>query len=57
MKDKIKETLIPATVSEEFIKRKAKHLKKATGITHVEALNTVVKDYGFDDWNHFKKAL
>jgi hypothetical protein len=40
----------------KLIKRRANALKKTSGITHIEALNTVVKDYGYENWNQYQKA-
>lgn len=36
--------------SAESIKRKAKKLRKANGITHTEALNLVAKENGYENW-------
>lgn len=37
----------------EQLKRDAKRLKKAEGISHTEALNRVVQQYGFKTWDQF----
>lgn len=37
-------------LSIERLKRDAKRLKKAKGITHTEALNLVVQEFGFKTW-------
>lgn len=36
-----------------LIKLRAKKLKREKGITHTQALNEVIKVYGFRDWQHF----
>ena len=41
--------------SAEFLKRKAKSLKKELGLSHTEALNLISKNHGFLDWNDFFK--
>lgn len=35
------------------IKEQAKELKKITGKTHCQCLNEIVKQMGFNSWNHF----
>lgn len=37
----------------DFLRRKAKALKKQTGISHKQALDEVVKDFGFQRWEDF----
>lgn len=41
--------------SASFFKRKAKNLKKQLDISHTEALNFLVKQQGFVDWDSFVK--
>jgi hypothetical protein len=42
--------------TEEFIKRRAKAIKKADGITHHEALDKAAAESGFTNWNGFLNA-
>ena len=43
----------PTIPNVEFLKRKAKCLKKQLGITHTAALDLLVKNYGYNSWNDF----
>lgn len=45
----------PIGHSADFLKRKARSLKKEQGVSHTEALNLVAKDHGFFDWKSFLK--
>lgn len=36
-----------------LIKEQAKELKKITGKTHCQCLDEIVKQMGFNSWNHF----
>lgn len=36
-----------------FLKRKAKQLRKSSGITHAQALDIVVNEHGYKNWKHF----
>lgn len=45
-----------AARSIESLKRYAKQLKKAQGITHAEALDAVAKTKGFAHWGALMKA-
>ncbi|MCR8556976.1 DUF5623 domain-containing protein [Mucilaginibacter sp. BJC16-A38] len=36
-----------------YLKRKAKNLSKAQGITHTQALNLVAKEHGYENWDNF----
>lgn len=39
--------------SVEFLKRKAKLIRKTNGITHTMALNMLAVEHGFRDWKHY----
>lgn len=45
-----------STVDFEKTKRKAKTLKRATGISHSEALEQVAREAGFDNWHQVTLA-
>lgn len=47
---------VVSTVDFEKIKRKAKTLKRATGISHSEALEQVAREAGFDNWHQVTQA-
>lgn len=37
----------------EFLKRKAKHIRKTSGITHSQALDIIAREQGYKDWKHY----
>lgn len=41
----------------EQLKRDAKRLKKAKGITHVEALDEIAREKGFSEWSRLMQAF
>ena len=41
----------------EFLKRRARALRKETGIPHSAALDQIVQAEGFANWPHYLKAL
>lgn len=45
----------------EFLKRKAKNIRKTSGITHSQALDNIAREQGYQDWKHYsiqsKKVL
>ncbi|MCF2495769.1 YozE family protein [Dyadobacter chenhuakuii] len=40
-----------------FVKRKAKNLKKESGISHMKALNTISIELGYHNWKHFLQSI
>lgn len=47
---------VVSTVDFEKTKRKARNLKRATGISHSEALEQVAREAGFDNWHQVTLA-
>jgi hypothetical protein len=41
----------------EYIKRKAKNIKKEQNITHTQALEVIAKECGYSNWKHCQQSL
>lgn len=44
----------PTRPTAELLKRKAKNIRKSSGITHSQALDTIAREQGYKDWKHYR---